>query len=104
MRNDSLMRRIKTHNEPACIEKIDSHMVAAYPRRRPLVRLMTPINVVQTAPILDQHTFIPVVSNLALHMEDNTPNNQTVYIVFLQCLIIPEYKSDISYMFSWLYS
>jgi len=61
MCNDSLTRGTKTHNEPACIEKIDSHMVVAYPRQHSLFWSMMPINVVQPAPVQDLHTFIPVV-------------------------------------------
>ena len=100
MCNDLLTRGTKTHNEPECIEKIDSYMVVAYPRPHPLLSSMMPINVVQTAPVLDLHTFIPVVwisFQLSLaHGRQHTeqPNS----LVFLHCLIIPEYKSDISFI------
>ena len=99
MRNDSLTRGTRTHNEPACIEKIDSHMVVAYPRPRPLFRSMMPINVVQPAPVLNLCTFIPVVwISFQLSLVYGRQHNEQVSLVFLHCLIIPEDKSDISYI------
>ena len=81
-------------NESLAAYIVHTYMVVAYPRQCPLFSSMMPINVVQTEPVLYLHTFIPAVwISLAL-VNTEQPNS----LVFLHCLIIPEYKSDISYV------
>ena len=87
-------------NESLAAYIVRTYMVVAYPRQCPLFSSMMPINVVQTEPVLDLHTFIPVVwisfqLSLAYGRQHTEQPNS---LVFLHCLIIPEYKSDISYV------